>query len=98
MDMTNVDDRLLHGIVLAGGEGKRLQLYVQEIRGEALPKQYVNLIGGRSMLEHTFDRAEQLIPARQILRAVTRRPLWRADVGRQFASRFREPLIVQPAN
>jgi hypothetical protein len=38
MDTTNVGDRLLHGIVFAAGEGKRLQPYVQEIRGEALPK------------------------------------------------------------
>jgi mannose-1-phosphate guanylyltransferase len=55
MDTTNVGDRLLHGIVLAAGERKRLQPYVQEIRGEALPKQYVNLIGRRSMLDHTFQ-------------------------------------------
>jgi hypothetical protein len=30
MDTTKVDNRFLHGIVLAGGEGSRLQLYVQE--------------------------------------------------------------------
>jgi len=98
MDTTNVDDRLLHGIVLAAGEGKRLQPYVQEIRGEALPKQYVNLIGRRSMLEHTFHRAEKLIPAEQIFTVVSRRHLLRADVCRQLASRPRETLIMQPAN
>ena len=98
LDTTNVDDRLLHGIVLAAGEGKRLQPYVQEIRGEALPKQYVNLIGRRSMLEHTFHRAEKLIPAEQIFTVVSRRHLLRADVCRQLASRPRETLIMQPAN
>ena len=98
MDTTNVDDRLLHGIVLAAGEGKRLQPYVQEIRGEALPKQYVNLIGRRSMLEHTFHRAEKLIPAEQIFTVVSRRHLLRAEVCLQVASRPRETLIVQPAN
>jgi mannose-1-phosphate guanylyltransferase len=98
MDSTNVDDRLLHGIVLAAGEGKRLQPYVQEIRGEALPKQYVNLIGRRSMLEHTFHRAEKLIPAEQIFTVVSRRHLLRAEVCLQVASRPRETLIVQPAN
>jgi len=98
MDTTNVDDRLLHGIVLAAGEGKRLQPYVQEIRGEALPKQYVNLIGRRSMLEHTFHRAEKLIPADRILTVVSRRHLLRAEVCLQVASRPRETLIVQPAN
>jgi mannose-1-phosphate guanylyltransferase len=98
MDTTNVDNRLLHGIVLAGGEGNRLQQYVQEIRGEALPKQYVSLIGRHSMLEHTFHRTEKLIPAEQILTVVSRRHLLRADVCRQLASRPRETLIVQPAN
>src|SRR5215510_6888732 len=98
MDTTDVYDRLLHGIVLAGGDGRRLQLYVQEMRGEGLPKQYVNVIGRRSMLEHTFHRAEKLIPADQILTVVCRRHLLRADVCRQLASRPRETLIVQPAN
>ncbi|MGH7845175.1 MAG: sugar phosphate nucleotidyltransferase [Candidatus Binatia bacterium] len=98
MKTTNVDDRLLYGIVLAAGEGRRLQLYVQEIRGEALPKQYVNLIGRRSMIEHTFHRAEKLIPAEQILTVVNRRHLLRAEVCLQLASRPRETLVVQPAN
>src|SRR5215510_3591510 len=98
MDTTKVDDSYLHGIVLAAGEGKRLQQYVQEIRGEALPKQYVNLIGRRSMLEHTFHRAERLIPAEKILTVVSRRHLLRAEVCRQVARRPRENLIVQPAN
>src|SRR5215468_11327955 len=98
MDTSSVDDWLVHGIVLAAGEGRRLQLYVQEIRSEPLPKQYVNLIGRRSMLEHTFHRAERLIPAKQILTVVSRGHLLRADVCRQLASRPRETLIVQPAN
>ena len=70
---TNVGDRVLHGIVLAGGEGRRLQRYVQEIGREALPKQYVNVMGDRSMLEHTFHRAEKLIPAERILTVISRR-------------------------
>jgi hypothetical protein len=51
----------LYGIVLAAGEGKRLELFVHMLRGNALPKQFVNFIGNRSMLEPTFDRAEKLI-------------------------------------
>jgi mannose-1-phosphate guanylyltransferase len=78
MDAANIDDRLLHGIVLAAGDGQRLQLYVQETRGEPVPKQYVNLIGRSSMLEHTFHRAEKLISAKQILTVVSRRHLLRA--------------------
>lgn len=98
VNTTNVDDKLLYGIILAAGEGKRLQSYVQEIKGEPLPKQYVNLIGRRSMLEHTFDRTEKLIPTRQILTVIGRHHLSRTEVRRQLARRPQETLIVQPAN
>ena len=50
------------------------------------------------MLEHTFHRAEKLIPTRQILTVISRHHLSRAEVCRQLASRPRETLIVQPAN
>jgi len=47
----------LWGIILAGGEGNRLQSYVEKIYGYPRPKQYCVLTGTRSLLEHTFDRA-----------------------------------------
>jgi len=50
------------GIVLAGGEGNRLKHFIYQLRGSPVPKQYINFIGTRSMLEHTLDRAERLIP------------------------------------
>jgi mannose-1-phosphate guanylyltransferase len=99
--MTNakgLDGRLLWGVVLAGGEGRRLRSYVQQLRGEELPKQYVNFVGRRSMLEHTFHRAEKLIPAGRILTVVSRPHLAYAEARRQLAARPRETLIVQPAN
>jgi mannose-1-phosphate guanylyltransferase len=61
---------VLWGLVLAAGDGKRLQPYVQELNGGHLPKQFVNFIGQRSMLEHTFERAEKLIPPEKILTIV----------------------------
>jgi len=77
----------LWGLVLAGGEGKRLEEYVRQLRGESLPKQYVNFIGTRSMLEHTFDRAERLIPRQRILTIVSKHHLSLPDVRRQLSSR-----------
>jgi len=44
------------GIVLAGGEGKRLKSFIYQLRASHVPKQYVNVIGARTMLEHTIDR------------------------------------------
>src|SRR5262247_2694309 len=58
-------------IVLAGGDGTRLKPFIRELKGvNALPKQYCNVIGSRSMLEHTFDRAERLIDPERIFTVV----------------------------
>jgi mannose-1-phosphate guanylyltransferase len=88
----------LWGLVLAGGDGQRLQSYIRMIGGGDLPKQYVNLVGRRSMLEHTFARAEKLIPARQIVTIVSRQHLRHQAVRFQLARRAPENVIVQPEN
>ena len=88
----------LWGLVLAAGDGSRLEEYVRELKGRALPKQYVNVIGRRSMLEHTFDRAERLIPASRILTIVSEDHLAHTEARRQIASRPAGTVIVQPEN
>ncbi len=47
-------------IVLAGGEGTRIQSLIKRCLGFACPKQYFTFCGRRSMLEHTNDRAVEL--------------------------------------
>jgi mannose-1-phosphate guanylyltransferase len=88
----------LWGLILAAGEGQRLQSYVQQLKGNALPKQYVNLIGRRSMLEHTFHRAEKLIPSEKILTIIARHHIQYREVRRQLLSRPHETVVVQPIN
>jgi mannose-1-phosphate guanylyltransferase len=88
----------LWGLVLAAGDGKRLQSYIRDTRGEALPKQYFNFVGRRSMLEHTFDRAERLIPQKRILTIVAQHHLRHREVRRQLAQRANQNVIVQPDN
>jgi mannose-1-phosphate guanylyltransferase len=97
IDPTALSQANLGGLVLAGGEGTRLEDYVRQLRGESLPKQYVNFIGTRSMLQHTFDRAERLIPRRKILTVVTKHHL-APEVCRQLADRAPGTVIVQPEN
>ena len=63
--------RSLCGIVLAGGEGKRLQPFIKSLGKGTLPKQYVNFIGNRSMLEHTLHRAEKLMPPARVFTVIT---------------------------
>lgn len=86
------------GLVLAAGDGTRLQEYIQQLVGDQLPKQYVNFIGRRSMLEHTFQRAEKLISPEKILSIVGKHHLTHVEVRRQLASRHNGTVIVQPAN
>jgi mannose-1-phosphate guanylyltransferase len=88
----------LWGLVLAGGEGKRLEGYVRQFGGECLPKQYVRFVGTRSMIEHTFDRVERLIPRERVLTVVTSHHLLSGEVRRQLSDRAKGTVIVQPEN
>ena len=86
------------GIVLAAGDGQRLSSYVQRLRGDTLPKQFVRFIGTRSMLEHTFHRAEKRITTGRLFTVVNRYHLNHPDVRQQLLSRAPGTVIVQPAN
>jgi mannose-1-phosphate guanylyltransferase len=86
------------GIVLAGGEGKRLLPFIYRLRGDALPKQYVNFIGSRSMLEHTLARAERLIPPERLFIVVNQHHLTHPEIRCQLAGRPAGTVVVQPEN
>jgi mannose-1-phosphate guanylyltransferase len=88
----------LWGVVLAAGDGKRLATFIQHAFGTKIPKQYMNFVGRRSMLEHTFHRAEKLIPENRILTIVSRHHMEHAEVRRQLLSRLKQNVVVQPAN
>jgi mannose-1-phosphate guanylyltransferase len=57
-------------VALAGGEGVRLQDYVQRRFGRRIPKQYCCLLGNRSMLQHTLDRMNRLTPPSRTLTVI----------------------------
>ena len=86
------------GIILSGGNGKRLRDLVYRKRADYLPKQYLNFVGNRSMLEHTLHRAEKLIPAQKLLAVIAKEHLQFDEVRRQIACRPQECIIVQPKN
>jgi mannose-1-phosphate guanylyltransferase len=86
------------GIVLAAGDGRRLQSFVREWRGDDLPKQYVDFTGARSTLEQTWRRAGFMLPAERLLTIVNRRHLQYDEVRRQLAGRPAGTVIVQPDN
>ncbi len=98
--MNRIEGRLPErcGIILAAGDGKRIQSFIHRWRGDRLPKQYVNFIGRRSMLEHTFSRAERLIDPRRIFTVVGRDHLSHPEARRQLSAREPYTVIVQPEN
>jgi mannose-1-phosphate guanylyltransferase len=94
----STDGAVRCGIVLSAGDGTRLRDFVRQHRGDDLPKQYVNFVGSRSMLEHTWDRAESLIPAQRLFVVIAKQHLRFSEVRRQLATKPAENVIVQPAN
>ena len=95
---TSSDSPVRCGIVLAGGDGTRLRPFVQQLRLEPIPKQYVNFIGTRSMFEHTFSRAEKLIPRRRLFSVVNENHFSFPEARRQIGTRPRDTVVIQPEN
>jgi mannose-1-phosphate guanylyltransferase len=53
-------------LVLAGGDGTRLQGLTRALTGAPIPKQYCRITGGRSLLEATLARLDALFPPARI--------------------------------
>jgi mannose-1-phosphate guanylyltransferase len=85
-------------VILAGGDGVRLRSFVQRLRGDCLPKQYVKLLGDRSMLEATLHRAHKLVPAVRQYVVVTEDHLNYAEVHQQLANHPGIHIDAQPCN
>ena len=92
------EDEVICGLVLPGGEGKRLQPFIKSLGKGTLPKQYVNFIGTRSMLEHALERAEKLMPSARVLTVITESHLRYPEVREQCSNRPKDSIIVQPEN
>jgi mannose-1-phosphate guanylyltransferase len=58
-------------VVLAGGQGTRLQEFIQRVLRSDRPKQFCRIVGTRSMLRHTWDRARGLVPDTRIVTVIT---------------------------
>lgn len=84
------------GIILAGGDGKRLQSFIHSQYDTDAPKQYCTFTGTRSMLRHTVDRAEMLIKPERLLTIVSKDHFRYSQD--QLADRPLGTVIVQPVN
>jgi mannose-1-phosphate guanylyltransferase len=84
------------GIVLAGGEGCRVQKFLAALCGGRGIKQYCAVLGRRSLLERTLLRVQTLIPPERILVIVDARH--RSEAAQQLAHWPQENILYQPAN
>jgi mannose-1-phosphate guanylyltransferase len=83
-------------IVLAGGEGTRLQSLTRTIEGDSRPKQFSKIFGGQSLLGHTRDRLRPVFENDRVLFVVTKdhEPFYRGELG----DVDRANVLEQPAN
>jgi mannose-1-phosphate guanylyltransferase len=83
-------------VILAGGEGIRLQSLTQYVAGDMRPKQFARLLGGRSLLRQTLDRTGLSIPwARTAVVAHQRHARY---VAEEFAGLAGPHVLMQPAD
>lgn len=83
-------------IVLAGGDGTRLQSLTFRIAGDLRPKQFCSILGEQSLLAQTRSRVDSLIDADRQLFVVTRahETFYREELRDVDDSN----IIVQPIN
>ncbi len=92
------EDETTHrwSIVLAGGEGERTRLFIEQWLGYHKPKQFCSFVGNRSMLQHTWDRADQLTRPEQKITVVGEHHA--AEMSRQLVGKSSGQVIYQPHN
>src|SRR5581483_9154375 len=84
------------GVILAGGDGKRLLPLTRKISGDDRPKQFCALTGGETLLDRTRRRVSRTIADQQTLLVLTQshQPYYAGLV----ADVSPERLLIQPWN
>jgi mannose-1-phosphate guanylyltransferase len=80
----------LYAVIMAGGVGSRLWPRSRT----ALPKQFLDLLGPRTMLQETIDRIEPLIPLARVLVVVSQEHV--ETVRTQVPGLPAENILVEP--
>lgn len=83
-------------MILAGGEGERTREFIEQWLGYHKPKQYCTFVGNRSMLQHTWDRADHLTDAKQKVTVIAQNHF--PEMLTQSEHRVSGQVIGQPQN
>jgi mannose-1-phosphate guanylyltransferase len=81
-------------VVLAGGEGMRLRSLVRQVLGADRPKQYVRLLGPRTLLRQTLDRVSLAIPDERTLVVTVRQHA--GYIAEEFSGAAHPRILAQP--
>lgn len=95
-DETITGPLLRISLLLAGGDGARLQELTRAVAGTPIPKQYCRLLHGSSLLEATLARAQFFSPHKQISVVINENHLELAK--EQLRSLPQRNIFVQPLN
>jgi len=84
------------GVILAGGDGTRLQPLTHLVCGDNRPKQFCPLLGGKTLLAHTRKRISRVIDPDRVLFVLTKKhePFYQSELPCVPDSQ----KIVQPHN
>lgn len=96
MTYTNDTHHHMWSIILAGGDGQRLQPFVHRWLGRPRAKQYCAFVGTRSMLQHTLDRADRLSASHRKVTVIGQ--THQGEAWAHFEGRQAGMVLVQPAN
>ena len=83
-------------VVLAGGDGIRLQGLTSKIDGDRRPKQFSKIFGGRSLLSHTRERLKPIFGDDRLMFVVTKKH--HSFYSEELADVDRSRVLEQPAN
>jgi mannose-1-phosphate guanylyltransferase len=84
------------GVILAGGDGKRLLPLTRRISGDDRPKQFCSIMGRETLLQQTQRRISSLVPKQRTLLVMTR--THEAFYVDQIAGLPSSGMVVQPHN
>src|SRR5574337_286960 len=84
------------GVILAGGDGKRLLPLTRRIAGDNRPKQFCAIMDGETLLAQTRCRVKQMVQPRHTLLVVTE--THECFYSEQLNDVPSDSLLVQPCN